>query len=42
VYEPTRFSPYGTFKLTSYEIEHDFGRAVCSRVKDIFGSGEYT
>src|SRR5215831_13802135 len=30
-------TPYGTFKLTSYEIEHDFERAVCSHVKDIFG-----
>ena len=30
-------TPSGTFKLTRYEREHDFERAVCSHVKDIFG-----
>jgi hypothetical protein len=30
-------TPYGTFKLTQYETEHDFERAIVANVADIFG-----
>jgi hypothetical protein len=30
-------TPFGTFKLTQYETENEFERAVVSKVADIFG-----